>query len=335
MLKNLFSSTVNIIKSFFSGIVKLPKWIRTQISKIKREFSSLHYHLNNITTSNMDLGIYHLYNRNYGDAIFRFKLIDKFLSPNDKEANYWLGWVYLLKSNYKKSIIHLDKAGEEDQINLLSFVKSIDSNKSVPNTVHQIHRDMVADLFIDKFVSDTINLPKQLVLELSEAINKLPEEYSILELGSNIGILGYEINKRMQDKFTLTSVEISQSMIKLQPICFPEQKLYDEILHTPVSIFLKESKKKYDVICSMYGFAFEADLQNIFDNILLLLQPSGYFAFAVKSSANNTLSNKTLEFSYKHEHLKEQLVKSGFQILVAKEFSLGIKNNYSIFVCTK
>ncbi len=335
MIKNLFSSVANATKLCFSGIINTPTWIKTQIAKIKKEFDFLHYRLKNITDSNMDLGIYHVYNRNYGDAIFRFKLVDKFLSPKHQEANYWLGWVYLLKANYKQSIIHLTKAGDEDKINLLSFVKSIDSNQPIPNAVHQIHRDIMADLFIDKFVSDTINLPKQLVLELSSAITKLPEEYTILELGSNIGILGYEINKRMQDSFTLTAVEISNSMIQLQPICFPEQKLYDEIIHTPVNSFLEESKKKYDVICSMHGFSFEADLQKIFNNVSLLLQPSGYFAFAVSSDAKNTLSSQTLEFSYNHKQLEEELARSGYQILISKEFSLEIKNNYSIFVCTK
>jgi len=42
----------------------------------------------------------------------------------------------------------------------------------------------------------------------------------------------------------------------------------------------------------------------------------------VRSTANDTLSNQTLEFSYNHKQLEEQLTKSGFQILVTKEFSL-------------
>ena len=85
----------------------------------------------------------------------------------------------------------------------------------------------------------------------------------------------------------------------------------------------------------MHGFAFASDLQNIFDSVFKKLQAGGYFAFAAKLSSSNHFSNATLEFSYNHEQLKDKLAKSGFKVLASNKFSLEIKNNYSIFVCTK
>ena len=335
MIRNLFSSIIQGTKSIFSGIKKFPTFIKNQARRLTEEFGNLRYRLNNMASSNMELGIYHLYSRNFRDAIFRFKLVDRFLDPDNKVANYWLGWVYFLKGSYKKSIMHLTKAAEEDQVNLLAFVKSIDSTISIPEEIHEIHRDIDAELFIDKFVSKTENLPKHLVLALTESITSLPEKYSILELGGNIGLLGYEINKRMQESYTITCVEISNIMIKLQPTCFPEQKLYDEVLHTPVNKFLKQNNQQYDVICSLDGFAFDANLKNIFDNVFSMLKPGGYFAFTVRSSANNTLSSKFLEFAHNKQQVMGQLDKTGFNIISSKEIPLEIKNNYSIFVCTK
>lgn len=335
MIKRLFSSIKTHIKSFFSFCGKLSVFFKKQTSSFKQAFGDLYYHLNNMATSNMNLGIYHLYNRNYSDAIFRFQMVDRFLDPNNKKADYWLGLAYLLKGNHKKSIIHLIKAEKEDKIKLLDFVKSIDTAKTVPEEIYQINRDVMSALFIDRFISKEENLPKKLVLELNHNISKLPKEYSILELGSNMGVLGYELNKRMQDKMHLTAVESSEVMIKLESEIFVKAKIYDKIINNSVRGFLKSNKKKYDIICSVNGFAFDADLTKIFTSISSQLKPSGYFAFAVKSSADGVLLNQDLEFSYDNKALVDQLSKAGFQILASKKISLEIKNNYSIFVCVK
>ena len=54
--------------------------------------------------------------------------------------------------------MHLTKAAEEDQVNLLVFVKSIDSIISISDEMHEIHRDIDAKVFIDKFVSKIFNI---------------------------------------------------------------------------------------------------------------------------------------------------------------------------------
>lgn len=335
MGNNIFSAIKNTTKSFVSVICGLPTFIKNQIQRLKNEFVSLREKLKNVADSNMKLGIYHLRSGNYRDAIFRFKLVEKYLDPNNKLACYWLGWVYFLKQDYKNSIIHLIKAGSEDDINLLQFVKSIDNVQYVPAQIHALYRDIRASNFIDKIRSDTYDIPKMLVLELNEVITSLPEEYNILELGSNVGLLGYEISKRMQESFYLTATEVSAEMIDLQTASYPDQEIYDKVLQMPVDEYLLKTKQKYDVICSLDGFAFTLDVKTIFQNVFSLLNDGGYFAFAVRNSKNNNFSNKLLEFSYNNTQLFNSLRATGFEVLSSKEFNLEIKNNYSIFVCKK
>ena len=335
MGNNIFSGIKNTTKSFVSGICELPTFIKNQIQRVKNEFITLREKLRNVADSNMKLGIYHLRSGNYRDAIFRFKLVEKYLDPNNKLAYYWLGWIYFLKQDYKNSIINLIKAKNEDDVNLLQFVKSIDNVQYVPAQIHALYRDIRASNFIDKFQSDTHDISRTLVLELNEAITSLPEEYNILELGSNVGLLGYEISKRMQESFYLTATEVSAEMIDLQTTFYPNQELYDKVLQIPVDEYLLKTKQKYDVICSLDGFAFTSDFKTIFQNVFSVLNDGGYFAFAVRSSQNNNFSEKLLEFSYNNTQLFNALKESGFEVLSSKEFNLEIKNNYSIFVCKK
>jgi predicted TPR repeat methyltransferase len=287
-----------------------------------------------MASSNMNLGVYHLYKRNYNDSIFRFQLVDRFLDPNNKKANYWLGWCYLLKSDHKKSIVHLAKAEKEDTVKLLDFVKSIDKTKTIPEQIYKIHRDITAETFANRFFSESKSLPKELVMELNNNISKLSKEYTILELGSNLGALSFELNERMQDKMHLTSTEISKELIKLQSEFFPKKSRATEVIETSNSEFFKSNKQKYDIICSLNGFAFDADLTEFFTKITSHLKPSGYFAFAIKLSKNETHLSSELEFSYNEKDLSKQLAKAKLQIISSKEISLEIKNNYSIFVCT-
>ncbi len=335
MGNNIFAGIKNTTKSFLCAICRLPIFIKNQIQRLKNEFVALREKLKNVSDSNMKLGIFHLRSGNYRDAIFRFKLVEKYLDPNNKLACYWLGWVYFLKQDYKNSIINLIKARDEDEVNLLQFVKSIDNVQYVPVQIYALYRDIKASNFVDKIASDTYDIPKTLVLELNEAITSLPEEYYILELGSNVGILGYEINKRMQEKFYLTSTEVSSEMIDLQTSFYPDQELYDKVLQVPVDEYLLKTKQKYDIICSLDGFAFTSDLKAIFQNVFSVLNQDGYFAFAVRSTQKNSFSSALLEFSYDNKQVIGFLREIGFKVLSSKEFNLEIKNNYSIFVCKK
>ncbi|GAB4168267.1 MAG: methyltransferase domain-containing protein [Rickettsiaceae bacterium] len=335
MGNNIFSEIKNATKSFLVSVISFPKWCRKQIHHLKNDLDNLRFKLKDITNSNMELGIFHLKRGNYKDAIFRFKLIDKYLDPGNKIANYWLGWVYLVREDYKNAIICLTKAENEDKTHLLSFIKAIDKMQSVPPEIHAIHRDIKALDFIDKVTGNEENIPKSLVIELNKVMKGLPPEYQVLELGSNVGLLGYEIRKRMPGTFQLTPTEISAEMINLQPIIFPDQYLYDKVLQTPVNEYLKKAEQKYDIVFSLNGFAFASDLKETFHNVFSLLNQGGYFAFTVRSSEDSGLSGKLLEFVYKEAYVSAVLQETGFKVLASKKFSLAMQGNYTIFICVK
>lgn len=116
---------------------------------------------------------------------------------------------------------------------------------------------------MDKYITEEENLIIELISEFNNQARDLPEEYSILELGANIGMLGDEIYKRMQELYTLTGVEISKKIIELQPQYFPNSKTYDVMINSQVETFLEKELNLYDVVYSLYGFSTNIDLKKL------------------------------------------------------------------------
>ena len=193
----------------------------------------------------------------------------------------------------------------------------------------------MANTFIGKFSNAEENIVVDLVTEFNFHAQNLPEEYNVLELGANIGLLGDGINKRMQESFSFTGVESSNRMIEMQSVYFPNSLGYNAIINSDVEQFLDESKDNYDVVYSLDGFSNQADLKSIFTKIFSVLNTNGYFAFVLKIGKQNMFSKTDLSFLYNSEYVKTILKESGFTTLYAKEISLEIKNKYSIFICTK
>lgn len=334
-MNNIFSKMKNTIKKIFSGIIYLPKMIYALVDQIINDCINLRIKMKNLAKSNIDVGKYHLRNGNYNDAIFRFKLVDKFLDKNNIIANYYLGLTYFFKKNYQNATTYLLKAETKDKVGLLNFIKNIDNIESVPYKIYKLHRKNRAKFFVDKFASEKNNIPQNLIIEFNKAASGLPNQYSILEIGSNIGLLGFEIAKRMQDEFMITATEISKEMINIQSIIYPDQQFYDEIYNDPIEAYIENNLQKFDVIFSLDGFSYIKNLRTILADIFSKLNNNGYFAFCVRTSKNPSFSHELLEFSYNFEQLSVDLREIGFKILSYKNFNLENKNNYTILICSK
>ncbi len=330
----IFSKMVDYIKQLLKIIFNLPRIINDIFNKISNIVKKIKHNFNNFVETNMKLGKYHLENQNYNDAIFRFKLVDKFFKQNNRQIYYLLGITYFMKRNYKKSIDYLKKAPDEDVIKLLDFIQKIDDTAIIPDKIHNLHRSVTTNSFINKFIDEKNDLPKELVVKLLAYIEKLPDKYSILELGSNIGLMGLEIQKRMPETFVLSGVEISDKMIKMQEEYYPDAN-YKNIINLSIENFLATNTTKYNIITSLGGISQNADLKNIFAKIYNILVKNGYFALAIRTSKISSLTEKYLEFAYNAKDLGDILEEIGFNILAFNELTIAKNNNYSIFVCKK
>ena len=112
-----------------------------------------------------------------------------------------------MKQDYKQAINCLAKSAEADEVGLLPFIKSIDNATSIPPAIHAMHRDIIADIIVDKYITEEENLIIELISEFNNQARDLPEEYSILELGANIGMLGDEYTKGCKNHIPLQALK--------------------------------------------------------------------------------------------------------------------------------
>ena len=123
MISFIYNFLKKLISSCYHFIINIPNWYKTKNKFCKAYISDFHNRLNNLSTTNLDHGIYHLNKLQLNDAILRFKLVTKFLDKENKVEHYWLGWCYFLKNNYEQASSHLAQADNTCEILLKDFVK--------------------------------------------------------------------------------------------------------------------------------------------------------------------------------------------------------------------
>ena len=317
-------------------IIDIPNFIKNKILEFKNYISDCKYKFSHIAETNYQLGIDHLYRGNLNDALLRFKLVDKFFNPNNSKVYYQLGLVYFLKNNYRQAIEYLEKSNEKYKTVFINFLKNYNDITEIPQEIWGQYRDLTAKYYPTIFNNDkNINLPYRFVNEALKQISDVPDNYSILELGSNIGLVGYEIQKHFPESFTLTGVEISALMNDLQETYYPNTKIYDQIYNISINKFLSQNSNKFDIIFNFCGLSFTNNLVEYFNLIYSSLSKQGYFALCLPTSVKTQFSVKRKEFIFNLNEINNILQKNNFTIFTSEEIILAEHNKYSIIVCCK
>jgi hypothetical protein len=332
----IYNSIKNLINRCYLFIKNSPKWAAIQISSFKDYVNDAKYKLHHLRDTNIELGIEHLYKRNFNDAIIRFILVDKFFSKDDVEVNYWLGWAYFLKNNYAKSMHYLKLGSKFDVVKLGPFLENNSNYNEIPEGLWYQYRELVSSYYANNFIGpDNTNLYEVFVQKTLSQIKELPDNYSILELGSNIGNVGYEVRKRFPDSFNITGVEVSRSMNELTHIYYPNTQIYDKLIELTIKEFMNGVSEKFDVILSFCGFTFTKELSPYFDSVYSALNDLGFFAFCLPTDNITKISLKRIEYIFDQQDIKKSINDSKLILLSIDELSLGINKKYSIFVCRK
>ena len=79
------------------------KGIKRACNNTLNNLFSANKKIQNLQQTNLDLGIYHFYKGNLGDAHFRFKLLQMFTSRIKDVVYYNLGRCYIVQKKYKKA----------------------------------------------------------------------------------------------------------------------------------------------------------------------------------------------------------------------------------------
>ncbi|MFY9589425.1 methyltransferase [Rickettsia endosymbiont of Halotydeus destructor] len=337
----LISKIKDKIKLYCYKIKNIPNWYKTRILEVINYYNDCKYKFSHLKETNFALGIDHLYKGNLSDAILRFKLVDKFFASREQKTSdlkvyYWLALTYFLKNDYSTALDYAQKSSIEDKIGLKTFLQNYKNANEIPQALWQQYRDLIASYYTNNFHNDNnTHLPYSFIRQTLDNITDLPDNYTILELGSNTGLVGYEIQKRFPESFSLSGVEVSNRMNNLVSAYYPNTKIYDQILDISIPDFIKQSSDKFDVILSFCALSFTNNLKTYFDAVYSLLNNSGYFAFCLPIAASTSFSSKRKEFIFNFDEIITTLNATKFTILNSQKLILAENNKYCIVVCKK
>lgn len=331
-----YDKTKGFLQEGFVFALNLPQWIRQKIQEAKDHLVLMKSKMKNFYKTNLDLGLYHLHRGNLNDAIMRFKIVDRFISHKDSEANYWLGWCYFLKNNYPQALKHLENSREQDTAQFVSFIKNYDSASEIPPKIWQKHKDLTTYSELQKAGNYVINLPRDFVRELFDAMEELPKECSMLDLGCSGGFVGSAIDDKLQKNYHLTGIEEGEELLKnARYLREDKRKVYDDLRHESIEEFLGSNKTKYDVVTSFNSLTFTKGLESYFKQIYKAIKVGGYFALLLPARQTAGWNPLKSEFIYTEEEIARQLKLAEFDIVSIKEWKLNRMINYITFICKK
>lgn len=363
----LFKGLINQTSTFFQTCSKIfhggTNKLLHFIKKIPHTVKTYRAKLQNLGETNLNLAIYHYQNRNLNDAIFRFKVVEKYF-PNlaNNDFNYYMGRCYLEKGNaeeaekylndYLKNIkTHPDSKFLEEAEFSLKIAKSENDNiNRIPISLIQRKFDTEAKLIEHTHLTEKLvkqKYPIHLILfellkeklEINESTKKKPHGKFILDLGCNRGVFGYLANESNLANFVI-GVDISTKMLKLsKEIRLKDNKVYSDLINDSVEEYLAKSVKntetKFNVIFAYNIVSYTSEIKNIFNNLKHLASLNGILCLTFDEMPSNNaekndhviFNSKTETFMYTKHFIDDTLAKSGWNIIISKDIIYDAKTN--------
>lgn len=252
------------------------------------------------------------------------------IDPDHFAAHNNLGVAFLAKQHTSLALQHFEEALRLRPKNKTTqHIVNMLTQKQHLLTAPPDYITSLFDAYADHYDSHLLNaLDYQVPTLLFNAIKKIKkhrENLSILDLGCGTGLCG-QIFKPIAK--TLVGVDLSSKMIE-----FAKQKnIYDELIVSDLTLFLKDKKDIYDLILAGDVFVYIGDLDEIFSYIHTALRKEGLLAFNTEINDKKDFTmNQSGRFTHHKEYLERLANRHGFQILSYEKVVTRLQNNEAVY----
>ena len=337
----------NRLQSFFNSMPTLKlKDLKSLIGKCKNFIKETKVKLNNLSTTNFNLGIYHFNKGNLNDAILRFKLVKQFDKRHKelyKDLDYFLGRSYLEKLKYNKARGLLEnymnnnpKFSEEAEYCLKIIKNELHDIKFVPVTIIDHKFNQQFDSYVKVAKNFERKSPKNTIYEeIKEALEDDEKvfNYNMLDLGCGLGLVAYLLRKNQLLHFVL-GVEINKNMVEYcKKLTINSNKVYNTIINQDTKTFLNSKAKtdsKFDIILGTNLISYSTDLKFLFTKLKSYIGKNGIMTFSFNAKQGDDGYNfdaKLENFIYNQDYVVKVAENCGWQIVKQEEIKAR-KNHY-------
>ncbi|MFW0778297.1 MAG: methyltransferase domain-containing protein [Rickettsiales bacterium] len=244
-----------------------------------------------VAKKNYSLGLMHLNQGNFSDAIFRFKAVT-WLQPQNADAWYYLGIVSLADEQKKMAVAAFSRAKKlrpdyEEAAYMFAIARGKNAKpdempQSMPLTLALNHFEGIAPTYEESQLGEFNYQGHTLVAAaIRKHATKGRVDYTALDLGVGTGLCGPLVKDITAE---ITGVDISEIMLqKAITLKDGSDKVYNALIKRDAREFLTESPDTaYDLIIACGLFSFMGDLQQTFAEIARGLRTGGLFVFTAE-----------------------------------------------------
>lgn len=331
----------NLAKKDMSSIFK------TFIENIKVGIYASLAKLHNLKETNEQLALYHYDHQNITDAIFRFRMLQKFAPKISNE--FFLGRLYLEKRDLPNATIHLsnylasqDKQWAVEAEYCLKIAKGKQAEiKSIPTYIILHSYTQFANIYLTAIERGNQPPTNSVLFQTFHLLisARFSKKYiKICDIGCSDGTVGFMCRKSYSiDK--LLGIEIVDILAgyarKRKNDTIPT---YDEVICNDFNNCYDKIGNNYNLIIADDWITLYPDIDHFCQMIDKILSPGGIIVFTFTENpqvVNFALSPATEQFEFNGDYVRQKLIENKMSILAETSVEYDVEVSSKLFILEK